>query len=267
MRIKSMLYRSASFLTYLMLSRHKRGHGIHSPFVFGFIKEVLRDKTVPPELELIEKIRTSLRRSEECIMVDDFGTGRQGDVQRRERVSRMVATASTKCKYGRLLYRITRYFKPVRILELGTSLGFGSMYLGMGNPHAEIITIDGCKACLSIAAGNFRELGLDNITVRNGLFEKLLPELLKVFNGVDLVYFDGDHRKDQLIHYFETALAYTGDESIFILDDIHWSPDMSKAWEQIKKHPKVKVTMDLYQMGIVFFRKGLQKQDFLVRFL
>ena len=267
MSIRKMQYRFFSFLGYLLFSRHKKGHGIHSPFVYKFISEVLWDKTLLPELEEIETIRKTLLQSDGFVSMDDFGTGGAGNVQRREAISRIAATASTRPKYGRLLYRIVRYFKPGRILELGTSFGFGSMYLGMGNPDAEIITLDGCKACSSIAAGNFRELGFDNITVRIGLFETLLPEVLRGLNGIDLVYFDGDHRKDQLVLNFETVVAFTGDESIFIFDDIHWSTEMRKAWEQIKKHPKVKVTMDLFQVGIVFFRKGLQKQDFLVRFL
>ncbi len=262
-----MLYRSFSLLTYLLISRHKRGHGIHSPYVYEFITEVLQSRAVPPELERIEKIRTSLRKSDEFIRVDDFGSGGQGDVQKRKAVSRIAVTASTRCKYGRLLYRISRYYKPKKILELGTSLGFGSMYLGMANPHSEIITVDGCDACSAIAAGNFRKLGLDNIRIRNGTFDNILAELLKELHWIDLVYFDGDHRKDRLLHYFEIALLYIRNESIFIVDDIHWSAEMEEAWEQIKKHPKVKVTVDLFQMGIVFFRKELQKQNFLVRFL
>ncbi len=267
MRFRRMLYHSFSFLTYLLFSKHKRGHGIHSPFVFGFITEVLRDKTVPPELDRIENIRTSLRRSDEFIMIDDFGTGGEKNIQRREALSHLTAKASTRCKYGRLLYRISRYFKPDKILELGTSLGFGSMYLGMGSPESDIITIDGCWECSEIAARSFRELGLENITVKNGAFETLLPESLKELKWIDLAYFDGDHRKDRVIHYFETVLPFTSNDSIFIFDDIRWSPDMMEAWKQIKKHPEVNVTLDLFQLGIVFFRKGLQKQDFLVRFL
>jgi len=267
MRYRRMLYRSFSLLTYLLFSRHKRGHGIHSPFVYEFITRVLRNKPLPPELERIERIRTALLQSNEFIWVDDFGSGGQGNAQEKKAVSRIAATASTRCKYGRLLYRISRHYKPKKILELGTSLGLGSMYLGMASPDSEILTVDGCEACSRIAAGNFRELGLDNIRIWKGTFDNILPELLKKLSWIDLVYFDGDHRKDRLLHYFETALPYTRNESVFIVDDIHWSADMEVAWEQIKKHPKVKATVDLFQMGIVFFKKELQKQNFLVRFL
>ena len=40
---------------------------------------------------------------------------------------------------------------------------------------------------------------------------------------------------------------------------------MEEAWEIIKKHPKVTVTIDTFQWGIVFFRSEQVKEDFIVR--
>lgn len=267
MSLRRILFRAFSLLIYLLFSRHKKGYGIHSPLVYEFIKEVLQGEGRYPELECIEKIRASLRKSDKFIPVDDFGTGGGGSAQKSEAVSRIVKVASTRSKYGRLLYRIARHYKPEKILELGTSLGFGSMYLGKAVPDAEIITVDGCQACSAIAKDNFKELGLENIRVMNGTFENLLPELMKDLQWIDLVYFDGDHRKDRLIGYFEMVLPFIRSGSIFIVDDIHWSADMKEAWEQIKNHPESKITVELFQLGMVFFRKGLRKQNFLVRFL
>lgn len=267
MNYRRMLFRAFSLLTYLMFSRHKRGQGIHSPFVYELITEVIRREIDCPELEGIEKIRASLRKSGKSIQTDDFGTCGQGNGGKKQKVSRIAKTASTHRKYGRLLYQIARHYNPEKILELGTSLGFGSMYLAMAVPHSEIITVDGCNECLKIAQENFRELELKNIRVQDGTFGNLLPDLLKELQWIDLVYFDGDHRKDRLLSYFETILPFIRSESIFIVDDINWSADMQEAWAEIKNHPKVKVTVDLFQLGIVFFKKGLQKQNFLVRFL
>lgn len=267
MNYRKLLYRSISFLKYLLFSRHKGGHGIHSPFVYDFIVGVFRNKQIPHELERIEEIRSTLRQSDEFIWVDDLGSGHLNRDPERKSVSRITRTAATRRKYGRLLYKISRYAKPTKVLELGTSLGFGSMYLGMANQQSEMVTIDGCKACSGIAERNFKALEFNHIRVMNGAFQHILPQVLKELNWIDLVYFDGDHSKAPLLHYFETALSYIRNDTIFIIDDIHWSIEMEKAWESIKKHPRVKVTLDLFQLGIVFFRKELQKQDFLVRFL
>jgi hypothetical protein len=45
------------------------------------------------------------------------------------------------------------------------------------------------------------------------------------------------------------------------VDDIYWSEGMTKAWQAIKKHPDVTLSIDIFDIGIVFFRKELSKQD------
>ncbi len=39
---------------------------------------------------------------------------------------------------------------------------------------------------------------------------------------------------------------------------------MKAAWEEIKLHPKVTVTIDCFEMGIVFFKKNEVKENFTV---
>jgi predicted O-methyltransferase YrrM len=250
-----------------LFSRHARGHGIHSPFIYNFIINVLKEKEFPKELEEIEKIRSNLYRSDEFILMNDLGTDQEDGNPLKKSVARIARMAATRRKYGRLLFQILKYYKPAKVLELGTSLGIGSMYLGMGNSDSEIITIEGCKACVDIARRHIKKVGLTNVNVMNGALKDVLPLTLKEMEWIDLIFFDGDHRKIPLIDYFKTALPYMRNDTIFIFDDIHWSAEMENAWEFIKNHSQVKVTLDLYQFGIVFFRKELQKQDFLVRFL
>ena len=80
-----------------------------------------------------------------------------------------------------------------------------------------------------------------------------------------MVYFDGNHQKAATLEYFQHCLQFVNNESFFIFDDIHWSKEMESAWEEIKKHPKVKVTIDTFQWGIVFFRKEQEKEHFIIR--
>ncbi|MEP7128428.1 MAG: SAM-dependent methyltransferase, partial [Chitinophagales bacterium] len=74
------------------------------------------------------------------------------------------------------------------------------------------------------------------------------------------------HRKEPTMNYFRQAIEFINDDSIFIFDDIHWSAEMKAAWNSIKAHPQVTLTIDLFFFGIVFFRKQLSKQDFILRF-
>ena len=81
----------------------------------------------------------------------------------------------------------------------------------------------------------------------------------------NLIYFDGNHSKKATLEYFELLLPTLTNDAVWIFDDIHWSKDMEEAWEIIKNHSKVKVTIDTFQWGIVFFRKEQEKEHFVIR--
>jgi predicted O-methyltransferase YrrM len=266
MKLKQNLHRGLAFLKYIWFSRHTRGHGIHSPFVYEFIDRVLQNRHFPEELQNIEGIRSTILRSKEYIWMNDKGTGRKGNDIYRRSLSEIIRRSSTRKKQGKLLFLISRHFRPAKILELGTSLGIGTMYLGMGCPEAEVVTIEGCKACADIARKNFENLGLKGVKVLTGTFQDKLTPALKKLGWVDLVFIDGAHAMIPTLQNFEKIKPSLRNDTIVIFDDIHWSEEMEKAWQEIKKDPLVKVTIDLYHFGIVFFRRELQRQDFMVRF-
>jgi hypothetical protein len=81
-----------------------------------------------------------------------------------------------------------------------------------------------------------------------------------------MVFFDANHSYTSTIEYFNALLPITCQNSIFIFDDIHWSKDMTKAWDEICRNPEVSVCLDLFRIGIIFFNKGLSKQVFRIRF-
>ena len=80
-----------------------------------------------------------------------------------------------------------------------------------------------------------------------------------------MIYFDGNHQKEATLQYFNQLLKTAHNDSVFIFDDIHWSKEMTEAWETIKNHPKVTVTIDTFFWGFVFFRKEQVKEHFIVR--
>lgn len=259
-------WNALSFFRYSLFSRHRKGFGIHSPFLFRFISEILFDENNYPEYKDIQYIRKQLLHSHEMIRVMDFGAGSERNPLEFRKLSDIARLSSTKRKYGELLFRLTRNLKPFHILELGTSLGIGSMYMGMGNPPSKITTVEGCRESARIAATNFGKLGLTDIQIIVNRFEEVLQSHLPGLPSLDMVYIDGDHRLQSVINYFEQLLPFRRNETIFVFDDINWSKEMNSAWQYIKKHPEVRVTIDLWQLGIVFFRAELKKQDFVVKF-
>ena len=255
------------YLRYYFTASNGKGHGIHSPFVFEFITKVLNDKKQHDSYKKVESLRKKLENDSRMFVVEDFGTGRDF-LKNYERSIRSIAKNAAKSKkYGQLLFRIVNHYSSKTILELGTSLGITTSYLSLANPSANVITMEGAGAIADVARQNFKMLGLKNIEVVDGDFDKTLPETISRFDHIDLAFIDGNHRQEPTERYFSQLLPKTHNDSILVFDDIHWSREMEQAWEKIKGHPSVRCTIDLFFIGIIFFREEFrEKQHFTVRF-
>jgi predicted O-methyltransferase YrrM len=227
----------------------------------------MSDKTVFREFRSIEKLRSRLLKDPGYIQMVDLGAG-AGEIPlyRIVPVRRLIRRSCVQPAYGRLLFRLARHFQPAVMVELGTSLGISTSYLAMGNPQGQITTIEGCQEIASAARKNFDHLGLSNILQVTGAFEDVLPGVLRNLGKVDLFFIDGNHREKPTLEYFHQCLQHIHDDSVLILDDINWSGGMEKAWKKIQDHPSVSITIDLFRMGLVFFRKGLSKEDFILHY-
>lgn len=255
------------YLQYYLRASNGRGHGMHSPFVFDFITRVMNDRTSYPAYKSIEALRLQLKKDRQVIRVEDFGAGSVYQSEQQRSIRSIARNAAKPPKYGQLLHRMVNYYQPSTILELGTSLGITSAYLAMAAPGARIVTMEGAPEIAKKAAANFSSLGLENIQLMEGDFEKSLPGFLQTAGVIDFAFIDGNHRKEPTLHYFEQLLVHHGNESIFIFDDIHWSAEMEEAWEIIREHPTVQCSIDLFFIGIVVFRKEFrEKQQFEIRF-
>jgi predicted O-methyltransferase YrrM len=242
-------------------------HSIHSPFVYKFIELVLRDKRSFPEFNLIEGLRKKLLREPRVITVTDFGAGSLIDSGQQRRIGDIALRTAKPRKYGQLLFRLARFLKAVNILEIGTSLGLTTSYLGSASQEAKVITLEGCPQMADIAKNNLKILGLEKVEVVEGEFDLVLPLAIKQFSFLDLVFIDGNHRKDPTLQYFNLCMQKTNAKTVIVLDDIHWTRDMELAWEEIKKHPQVTLTIDLFFIGLIFFISDIkEKQHFILRY-
>lgn len=241
---------------------------IHSPFVYNFTKYVLNNQTQYPDYEQIEKVRQDLLSRARFIKRVDLGARSIAFPysQRFVRVRNIARKSSVTSKKGQFLYKLVRHYKPRTVIELGTAFGISSMYMAMGYRNSHIYTVEGCRDTLDIATHNFTRLGLGNIKEIRGNFDEVLPVILQDIETVDLVFIDGNHKEDSTRRYFDECLSHVQNNTIFVFDDIHWSKGMKTAWENIRQHPSVKVSIDLFTIGVVFFREELSKEDFILRF-
>ena len=252
-----------SFLKFLYNSKNQ--HGVHSPFVFDLVTKCFYDKKNYPEYEVLKSYRKSLLANKTIIEVTDFGAGSRVFKSNQRKISAIAKNAGISSKRAELLFRITNYFQPECSLEIGTSLGLATSALSLGNPNSKIITLEGCPQTMAIAKNQCQLQNLNNVEFVNTKFEDFLTTDNRQPTTYNFIYFDGNHSKKATLEYFDLLLPTTTNDSVWIFDDIHWSKDMEEAWESIKNHSKVTVTIDTFQWGLVFFRKEQEKEHFTIR--
>jgi predicted O-methyltransferase YrrM len=256
------------FLRYWLFASNGKGHGMHSPFVFDFITKVLRGTQADDTgFQQVETVRCQLKKSSEIIQVLDLGAGSAQGMHKQRKIKDIARYAAKSPKLARLFYRIIRYYQVDQVLELGTSLGLTTRYLSMARPRKGVVTIEGAPEIAAFTRKKLLEEGYGQVDVRCGDFASVLPEVLAGMHGKKMVFFDGNHRYAPTMAYFEQVCNYAGEDDILVFDDIHWSAEMEQAWKEIKKNQQVACTIDLFFVGIVFFRKEFkEKQDFAIRF-
>ncbi len=258
-----MLLQIKSYIKFLWNSKNE--HGVHSPFVFDLITNCFYDTKKFSEYSILKNYRNSLLQNKNTIEVTDFGSGSRVFKSNTRAINQIAKNAGISKKRAELLFRITYYFQPESILEIGTSLGLATSALSLGNVKSKITTIEGCPNTLHVAQKQFEEFGFNNITSINTEFSSYLKNYQLSISNYQLIYFDGNHSKQATLDYFELLLPTTTNESVWIFDDIHWSKGMEAAWEIIKSHPNVTVSIDTFQWGLVFFRTEQPKEHFVIR--
>jgi predicted O-methyltransferase YrrM len=255
------------FTAYYTSSLNGRGHGIHSPFLFDFVKNVLNDKRHFYAYGQVEKLRSQLLEDPVVITIKDFGAGSTVSKTNQRSIASIAKHAAKSRKFAQLLFRMANYYQPKTILELGTSLGISTAYMALGNQQASVITAEGSDAIAAKARQNFQQLGLSNIQQVTGNFDDTLPGILQSIPQLDFAFLDGNHRLAPTLQYFDQLFPHLHNDSMVILDDIHWSAEMEQAWTTIQQKPGVQVTVDLFFIGIVLFSDQFKvKQHVAIRF-
>jgi predicted O-methyltransferase YrrM len=258
-----MLFQIKSYFKFLWHSKNE--HAVHSPFVFSLLTKCFYDQKFKSEYIVLRNYRNELLQNKKTIEITDFGAGSRVFKSNFRQIAQIAKTAGISPKRAQLLYRIVNYFKPESLLEIGTSLGLATSALSLGNPKASIVTLEGCPETAKQAQLQLEKFSLKNIksvvTEFNSYFKNHQPSTI----NHQLIYFDGNHSKKATLEYFEFLLPTITNETVWIFDDIHWSGEMEEAWEIIKNHPKVTVSIDTFQWGLVFFRYEQPKQHFIIR--
>lgn len=262
-KILSILFKR--YFQYLLASKNK--HAIHSPFVFELYTRIIKATKFKSEhFRLIESLRKRLLKNTSVIEITDFGAGSKIYNSNLREIRQIAKSAEKPSKFGKLLFRLIQHFEPKTIFDLGTSFGLTTLYEAKARENAKVITFEGCPTTAKIAQDNFKALDAKNIEIVVGNLDETLQTEIQKIEQLDFAFFDANHRYEPTVKYFEICLQKATESSLFVFDDIHWSEEMQDAWHYIKAHPQVMITIDLFFVGLVFFRKNQPKQDFILRF-
>lgn len=227
---------------------------IHSPFVFSLIEEVIEDDRIYYAFNALTRLRIRSEKDSTTLQVNDLGAGSRVDKTPSRSIASIAKNAVSPKWQCELLFRLVQHLQPQNRLELGTSLGISSLYQYLPFRKAPFYTLEGCPNIAKVAATNFKKLKATQIHQLIGDFNETLPKALQKMESLDYVFIDGNHQMKPTLSYFETCLKYSHNDTIFVFDDIYWSDEMLAAWEAIKAHPRVTLSIDLFFMGIIFLR-------------
>lgn len=235
-------------------------HSIHSPFFFDFYtRNIAQSKSQHP-LQL-QKLRETLLDNQTTLSIEDFGSGGNGQGPVTRSISEVAHTSLAPPRLALLYLDIIQYVKARKIVELGTSLGVTTLYLA-SKPDADVTTFEGSHALCNVAQTNFEWAEKKNIHLIEGNIDHTLHRFLDQPSKIDFVLMDANHRYTPTLRYYHQLVMRMSDKGVIVVDDIHRSPEMEKAWHEMRTDTLIYGSIDLYQCGILFFDTNLNKQHF-----
>jgi predicted O-methyltransferase YrrM len=249
-----MPWRILKYLQHLFCLKHRKGHGIHSPYLFDFISRVVFNS------ERMECPAWVLKEHRDLLKLSALSAG-EG-----RRVSSFISHSSVTQKQGKLLHRIASWFRPEMMVELGTGLGLSTLYLATGSPDTPLHSIEGNTQRATFAAQLVSRFMLGPVSIHWGDMDDKLNDILPMMPGRYLAYVDGNHRYEPTVRYVRSLMERAGEEAVIVLDDIYWSRGMNRAWREIISWPECRVSIDLFHMGILLLRKDLLNTSIKIKF-
>jgi predicted O-methyltransferase YrrM len=266
LQIMFYIFEAMSFKFIIAYFKHQltanNRHGTHSPFVYRLADEVIYDFSNKKVYEALEDQRKKLFNDDSDIEFTRLEEDNLLKKKNKQKVKILAKSVLMQPRLGQLIFRLAANNTPKQVLVLEANFGISAAYLAKACPQAKVIAVENCLASAAIANQVFEELKLNNIDLRVGNFKEVLARNERL----DLVYIDGKQTKASILNYFNWCLPQLHEQSLFICNDIHQNEEMKAAWNELKNHPQVTVTIDLFWLGLVYFRNGQAKEHFKLKF-
>lgn len=259
--MKKHLYPFFAYLKYWLIKEDQ--YSVQSPFVFDLYNGLLgfTQKSRENDLDL-EELREKLLRDSEILEIDDFGAGSKRMNKPFRKTSSITKYSSSSRKFSQLYQYFISQTPAEVVFELGTCVGLNTLYLSR-KVKGQLLTFEGSLALWKKAQENTRAVNTDYIY---GNLQKTLAEAVQQNKFIDFALVDATHTYEATLSYFELILPHIKDSSIISIADIHWSKEMNYAWNKIKTHHDVIISLDFFECGVLLFNKKLTKGHYILHY-
>ena len=227
----------------------RKGFGVHSPFVYDLITNVIEEKSDFYAFSDISIAQLQLLQNEHVIQ---YGRKR---IAVKEALKRFGITT----KEGKFLFRLTNHYKPHTILSIGSSMGLAPLCLTRYNATVQCIILEYEQDIAEIAKQILNKEKNTALNIKIGAYHELLPESIVQLQRIDCVFIGKDVGVNDWDTVFEQCEPFIHDSTFFVLAGIRSSTDKQNYWMQYRQHPKVTVAIDLFDLGLLFFQPKLHR--------
>ena len=235
------------YLSYYFASHTK--YQIHAPFVYEFLTQIFEDDRFYHAMGVIENYRRNLLGNGSQIITKTGVTT----------TNQLVKTLAISPKAGAILFKSVHFYKPTTLLEIGNSLGISTLYQATPNSQVPMITLMPDTSLATATHNYFKQLGTRNISILTGPIQANLSTAIQQLKTIDYLFLNGFWGIINTFNYFETCLEQMPSNAVFVFKSPYASKATQEFWEKAKKHQKVRLSIDIYDLGFLFFRSE-QKQ-------
>lgn len=143
-------------------------------------------------------------------------------------------------------------------------MGINTLYLATAG-GTKTVTIEGSIILAELAKKQFERMGASDILIESGDVNKIFQSVV-VRHEPDFVFLDADHRGATILNQVEILLQNEMKPRCIVIHDIYWSKDMNETWKRLVKDERFNLTIDIFQAGLIFSGKNMEKQHFTLRF-
>ena len=227
--------------------RYRKGHGVHSPFVYNFITKIIEEKATFYAFDEIEKHRKEI-------------------LSQKNSLSILTAKETQSPKYGALLFRIVNFFKCQTVLQIGSSTGIMSLYLAMASKHCNCFALEERQNLLNTIRDFALAHNLNKLHCIEGSLKEALIRLQSVSTKADLIFINQLPESMIAEELLSLCRPLRHKETILIVNEIKRNKSMKKLWMAMRNHPQTRVSIDLFALGILFFDDRLPKKHYKTHF-